>query len=210
MGTEPVLGQLLHLGALAVVLTAGYLGLDRIRAGRHRFAEDLRRIEIAVAGLLLEMGVTRNDRVTLRRAYDSWEVHVLCFVANKPIRLRWRWPVCFVLRQWYFPLLRYFRFKYDFWCVSVLLCVSIGLFLLANASIVWPTVGWPIYTRPILPLLTPESCFLCFTVATLWIVLTAVAGYRLLSIRKLCDELESRVKARIIEMAEDIKDTLKV
>jgi len=107
---------LLHLSAIAVAISAVYIGLDRIHSEPDRFRKQLRTVQGRVRRSLLRLDVLRSGpetRPKLKKLFDEPSVHLLCYVAGINIELgAARRLLHFLHRQPFVPLVGIRR-----WCL---------------------------------------------------------------------------------------------
>lgn len=182
-----------------MIVTIGYVGLDRVRRNPDRFWSDLRRAESAA----LEILRTRFDiapeahPIELNVLYNAYPVYILCYIAKIRIKLG---PIRrvrhFVHRQRYIPLFGYFRARMDRWAVAMLAAPTVLLFFALSASTVWPQswcIAWLLEPRA----LGASWFFLCFV--TSWILVTVAFSYplNLINIADKCEDLARRAEDRV-------------
>jgi hypothetical protein len=103
---------ILHLQAVSLVVTAAYLGFDRVHIERDQLHEILNLKSAMVNDLVNKLDITRGDGLSLKHAFQTFDVYVLCHVARIRIRLGFfKRPAHVLHRQYYVPLLEYYRRK---------------------------------------------------------------------------------------------------
>jgi hypothetical protein len=195
---QPSFEGLLHLGALAVVICAGYLGIDRIRNERQTLVEELRAVGTYVRKRIDALALPAEQHVELPPPYRTHAMYVLCYVggvrlANIPRRSR---IASFFCKLWYAPLLRYFRSGADRVCISIMCLISFALFeciILAGIHGHELVKSW----------IALDVVFVVFTVIVCWVFMTAALSHRLRNI----GPTSMRLKGRVMKQ---IEDTLKV
>jgi hypothetical protein len=202
MVDEPSIEGLLHLGTLAVVLCAGYLGIDRIRSERQTLISELAEVQRYVRTKIDGLNLPADEHVELPIPYRIQAMYVLCYVAqvrlaNIPRRSRvWN----FFCKIYYVPLLRYFRNGYDRIVIAVLCFLSMFMFeMLTFAGI--EKDGW------IKNVMILKMIFWILTAIVLWVFATAsIAGFRLRNLGEVCMKLKAQVIKQFEEiMAVDLK-----
>lgn len=195
---------LLHLASMAVLVTAGYLGIDRLQPERPLFVADLDRVRDRVKKMLDELS-QRKDKPTLIDLPDQLcfqAVYFLCYVGEVPFKYKSRWHSgwAVVYRIWYAPLLGYFRHKHDRTAVAALFIILLFGFLLLTIIPVFHTElsatllhwrnasGW-------IPASEQFWMFLLwayFSAALVWVMVTV--GVALLWLRRLNETCLSRAE----------------
>lgn len=204
-GTVHVDG-LLHLAALTFVATVAYIGIDRIRQVQpDSFQNQLERAGARVKELLFRLDVKKADKDKLKDLYDKEPVHILCHVAKEKITLgmrrRIRHTVC---RQWYIPILGYFRHRTDLVVVGILCFLSFIILLALTAASMWglkslfliPVNYFALGSFVLLP------CFL------LWISITVALSVRLQQIDSICKKFEDEVEKYVNDIYHDALDAI--
>ena len=176
---------MLHLAAMAVAVTAAYLGLDSVRIRRDGFRRELDRFKRVINRRLTEVDVRRcgGARAQLREVFNRSPVHVLCYVADMEMNLnvvRWAWHV--IHRQRYVPMLSYFRNRFDRRLIFFLLCISSASFFWLTDAAIWEK-NW-IYEKEATAFL-----YWMYVAIILWIFLTVGVSIRLQSLSGTCDVL---------------------
>jgi hypothetical protein len=192
----PSIEGLLHLGTLAVVLCAGYLGIDRIRSERQTLISELEEVQKYVRTKIDALNLPLDEHVELPMPYRSHAMYVLCYVARiklAKISREARFK-SFFCKIYYVPMLPYFRSGYDRYVIALLCFVSMLLFeMLIFAGI--EHEAWIRETTLLRPI------FWIFTVIVVWVFVTAaVAGFRLRNLGEVCMKL----KAQVIKQFEEI------
>ncbi len=197
------IGAVLHLGTMAVALTAGYLGLDRVRPEEaDNFRKGLDAARARVEQLLMRLELKRDGRAELKPMFNVYQVHILCHVARVevPLGCFWRaWHVC--QRQFYVPMLGYFRHRTDRIVVGTLAVLSTLWLMLLSCGLVW---HFPIAEDEIVI----KASWVAFTATIIWIFVTAGVSYRLQRIGAVCERLDAEISKRVIEFKEDVMGTL--
>ena len=206
MGEEHVvvhLEGLLHLASMAVLLTAGYIGVDRVRrdeadnfkrtlqdVGR-QVREKLRKIDVLVT-------TPTGDEAHLIHALNVDAAHMLCHVANirvflmqngQPVPLGWFHRTrCAIARQKHIPVLAYFRNRFDRKFLTLLGLAVTLLFLVLISAETWQ---WPIMTNTFVKAVVFFVC--AFTI--LVVFFTAACAYPLLKVNTKCSRLLDELAA---------------
>jgi hypothetical protein len=196
MAGGPAYDGLLHLGSLAVVITATYLGIDRLRGDRKTLADDLHQIRDEVKVMLNALRLA-IEPVELPRAYRIQPMYVLCYVAQVHIRgvprgARFR---SFFCKLYHVPLLRYFRSAADRKIVGLLAGVSISTYLLLILATIWHPAWiddkWAL-----------TAFFSLFSAIIGWVFLTAsIALVRLRQLGQICMTLKGAIIAEFQDHA---------
>ena len=140
MGGESGSTDLLHLVSLGVIITVGYIGLDRVRREPDPFWDELKEAEKKAEELLQSrLDITRGEGpITLQKMADSRLVHlvyILCFLANIPIKLNiFQRCAHIIRRQRRLPLLGYYRSRTDRRIVRLFAIIEIITFLILSAN----------------------------------------------------------------------------
>ncbi|MEA2909867.1 MAG: hypothetical protein QOJ15_1948 [Bradyrhizobium sp.] len=113
--TQIHIDGLLHLGALAIAITAAYVGLDRIKIEPDDFSTGLDKVREDVRSYISKHFDIKCDEVVfINKSTRMTAVLVLCYIANAKTRTRiWAWPIHFVLRHIHVPFYRYFSGRHD-------------------------------------------------------------------------------------------------
>ncbi len=211
MSDIPHFAELLHLGTLAVAVPGTYLGIDRIRPERDDLRDKLQSIGMEVESLLLgEMEFReKNGRFKTSRAFRRMpQIAVLCYVAQRRLKLGWYRPIGFAWCLWYAPLLSFYRRGLHIFAVAAALLVSIVMFVYVNAVSVWREGIRPAWLHSCSELLTPESCFFYFSGIILFVFLISALSMRLRSIEEICEKLMEDVRLEKAEFAKEIRGGL--
>jgi hypothetical protein len=195
---QPSFEGLLHLGALAVVICAGYLGIDRIRNERQTLVAELKAVGDYVRTRIDALAIPADQHVELPPPYRTHAMYVLCFVgevrlANIPRRSRF---ASFFCKLWYAPLLRYFRSGADRVLIAIMCLVSFALFECMILGAIHK--HWLVTNQ-----LALDVAFAIFTTIVCWVFITAAVSHRLRVIGATCMKLKKKV-------VKQIEDTLKV
>lgn len=198
----PHIEGMLHLAALAVAISAVYLGVDRIHNDDHGIQKFLDNTRESVRKHLVENGyVITNNRVkylphivrqlAILSAIADWGIAADCFWDKLKIK------VCVSG----FPFLWYFRRRIDRVFVSVFGVFS-TIFLLFG-------VGSTVFCYQISPW-TVAGCFSVFSLGLVWIFLTAAFSYKLWNIEEVykstITEVENETKKTISELEGQIEN----
>lgn len=147
MANEQV-AQLMHLGALAFAVSAGYVGLDKIRHEDDDFRKELAQTCAATKKDVVILDLENAEWET-QRLYLIHPVFVLVMVAELPIELpRWaRWYHC-AKRQPRLPLLDFIRKGRDIRVMAVLCLLDLAALIAVAAVGMWPdhaagVLSWP-------------------------------------------------------------------
>jgi hypothetical protein len=113
--TQVHIEGLLHLGALAIAITAAYVGLDRIKVENDDFSTGLARIKSEVAAYIGKHFDIRADRlVIVKRSLRLRAVIVLAHIGDVKVKVHW-WtrPLHMILTNLRVPFYRYFLGRRD-------------------------------------------------------------------------------------------------
>lgn len=185
---QPSFEGLLHLGALAVVLCAGYLGIDRIRNERQTLVEELKAVAKYVRTQIDALAIPADQHVQLPPPYCTHAMYVLCYVgevrlANIPRRSR---VASFFCKLWYAPLLRYFLNGRDRHWIAAMCLISFILF----ECLILGGIHDHVLVRDTTVL---DVIFVVFTFIVCWVFVTAALSHRLRNIGATCNALRRRV-----------------
>jgi hypothetical protein len=187
------LDGILHLSALVVIVTIGYVGIDRIHTPEVTLEAEIsiviERVNILLA--LYEAHI-ENGRVNTF-IYDIPALYVLCRVAGK--KLTYPWYLCWkrffhaFYRFWSFPLLWYFRKNKDAYIVYAFCFVSTLIFLSLVAARIFDLSGY-INNQVI------KVIYWVNAVTLVWIMVSVTASHKLRKMGIVCNNLEMKLKAR--------------
>jgi hypothetical protein len=178
MGDESAEGSLLHLVSLAVIITTGYIGLDRVHREPDAFWNELRAAEQNVENMLssrldIRKPSSSSAAIILNPLVDSYLVYALCFVANIKIKLSFSKRFYhFINRQIYLPFWGYFRKRRDRKVVIVLAIIEVVTLLILTGGIVWK-IEWLEITWQL------RAAFIYTWGIILWILATVACSYPL-------------------------------
>ena len=113
--TQVHIEGLLHLGALAIAVTAAYVGLDRIKVENDEFSSGLARIKAEVAAYIGKHFDIRADRpIIVKRSLRLRAVIVLAHIGDVKVKVHW-WtkPLHLFLTNFRVPFYRYFSGRRD-------------------------------------------------------------------------------------------------
>jgi hypothetical protein len=200
LGEANHIEAMLHLAAMSVAAGAAYIGLDHIRLERDRFRQALQSTQLRIASTLNRLDVMRDpEQAKLKDMFNTSAVHVLCHVAQVDIKLGWRRPIHAVIRQWYVPMLNYFRRRADRAVVGNLLLMSLLSFFAITGATIWE-MGLP---GPLVAIL-----YFFYILTIVWIFFTVTVSFRLHSISDICQALEERVNLYVQEVHADAAKTI--
>lgn len=190
---EGAIDALLHLGAIAVVFTAVYLGVDDPEKVRRFYKEAqgseraARHIDEIIATLLADLDLSLDSDWL----YDFFGIdfYVLQYIAyrKKPSSLLRRARLLGVL-LWRTPLFWYYDRNTNLRVVTSMCLVSTLLFFLLAGSKIWD-LHWP-------PLVLVFS-YLVFVAVITWSFITLFALHRLSSLGTYMDQVMRDVDARL-------------
>jgi hypothetical protein len=195
---QPSFEGLLHVGALAVVICAGYLGIDRIRSERQTLVAEINAVQKYVRTKIDALNLPAEQHVEIPKPYRIHAMYVLCYVAkvrlaNIPKRSR---IASFFCRIWYVPLLRYFHSGADRIVIGALCLISFILFEFT----IYAGIAQHSWLLSFYPLLT---VFCIYTAILLWVFITASLSLRLRNLGSVCMVLKGK-------LIKEIEDTLAV
>jgi hypothetical protein len=130
---------LLHLGSMSVLVTAGYVGYDRIRRDSNDFYSQLSKLRKVVKDRFYELDVIKDGRLEVSNPIvDLFSARLLGHVAgirtNESNRTcAWHWFKCTI---WHAPGLILFRTRAD----RLIIMILCFLVLLAYLLLIWTTV----------------------------------------------------------------------
>jgi hypothetical protein len=131
--TQVHIEGLLHLGALAIAVTAAYVGLDRIKVENDEFSRGLARIREQVAtyiGQHFDIRADRQQIAVVKRSLRMRAVIVLAHIGHVKVKVHW-WtkPIHFVLTNLRVPFYRYFSGRRDIKVMSIFCLICLATFL---------------------------------------------------------------------------------
>lgn len=186
---------LLHLSAITLVGTAAYIGLDRVRRAPDRFKDQLATVESRVKDMLLQLDVMEGNGLKLKDIFNRAPVHILCHVAGVKVELgALRRLLHAVHRQWYVPILGYFRRRADLIIVGIFCLISFVVFLALTAASVWDLPDFALFGVTIDMPHAAEYTYILLSFMLLWIFFTVALSYRLQQIDNICLNLEGQVE----------------
>ncbi|HZL58977.1 MAG TPA: hypothetical protein VFC38_04695 [Stellaceae bacterium] len=201
MTTESV-AALLHLGAFALILGVGYLGLDRVHGEVDRLNKELTAIEAAVKQMLLRFGLYKDGNSHLNLRFECDEFRLLCYVGREKLHAPRGIAVrVWQKRVWVMPFLRSFHVKRDKKLVGVLVIIALYVFIRATAAAMWPE-GWMISSA------TGFWFFAFFCIDIGITMFVAWCSSRLWSIKPRCEQFERDVLARYATLTEEMKNAM--
>ncbi len=107
----------MHLGALAVAVTAAYVGFDKIKIKSEKddLSKGLENKKLEIREFITtEFDIDCNKKEVLKKSRRMYAVMVLCYIAYAKTRvLPWNWPHHFIVRTWCVPGYRYFYGRTD-------------------------------------------------------------------------------------------------
>src|SRR5947209_2376065 len=108
---------LLHLDAMVVLISAAYVGLDRLKTEPERFHTMLKNVESLVQDLLLSLEIEKKvetGKLVIKRMFEIYEIYFLCYVAKQKVELdKSTRAANFIKHQIHAPALWYFRTRLD-------------------------------------------------------------------------------------------------
>jgi hypothetical protein len=209
MSTEVIsVDGLLHLGALGVVLTSGYLGIDKLHDSRSKFYDSLESTKRSVRALFdVEQNATALEVPALLR---TAELYTLCYVAElRLVGIPWHiYMTSFYYHLKYIPMLKFFRRKHDrlFAALGAFLCI-ISFMYIVYTDLHRYHVGNDGFLY--------EIFFWIYFVVVLGVFITVtVAATKLRSLENTCQSLRKiindaqvdAVKGQIKNFAQDLVD----
>jgi hypothetical protein len=132
------ISQLMHLGAIAFVLSAAYVGLDRIQEKREPFREQLKQSCLEAKKYLTRQDL-KKAKWNTQKIFLTHPGFVLTRVAEPEIKLPLPWRIwhCFV-RQYRLPLLNYIRFELDRRLTCLLCLMNLTAISIVAFAGMWP------------------------------------------------------------------------
>ena len=138
---EPHVHGLLHLAVLAVALTGGYLGLDKLGHEKFRSAFDSIAADAALdlkdtPKILKDLDIMKGKIAVLHPPeFGAFWQYMICYITGTAYEITWNKYRAAACKIWYFfrrqrhiPLLGYFRKRWDFFTVIVMLIWTITSF----------------------------------------------------------------------------------
>jgi hypothetical protein len=206
IGGDNIVG-LLHLVATALLLALGYIGLDRVRQNPQTFWNELQAAQdIALRLLSSKLDITpSSERTKLVPWCDSFEVHVLVFVAAIKVRIGcFRRLFYFVCRQAYLPMFGYYRNRHDRRVVGGFAIILAITFLLLCASTLWEI-------SMLAEIQILRGVYIYTVIMMLWILGTVACSYPLNAIRlqEVCEKLADRAAVRVNDLIPAMDQTVR-
>lgn len=190
MGVE--IEGLMHLGAMAVLTTAAYLGYDRVRRDSNEFYASLGKLSVTVKARFFELDVMVDERLDVGNPIvDLASARLLGHLAgiptNEPKKTRaWHWIKCVF---WHAPGLWFFRHRVDRWVVGPLCIVSLFLFLF----LVWAAIEkYPNIANAAFQI----DLFWIFAGTILSVFFSLICSHRVQAIEEQYDEFNTQVDVR--------------
>jgi hypothetical protein len=92
MADSQHIDALLHLGALGIAITAGYLGLDRVRTERDKLHDEIEEVRRSVKDIIGDLDMKVPNRAGLSKAklkmmFNNYAAYVLCHVSDEQVSL---------------------------------------------------------------------------------------------------------------------------
>jgi hypothetical protein len=187
---------LLHLGALGVGISVGYIGLDRIREERDKLKEEIDKVREEMRKLFLILDIKQSDKRKLKVIFSNYKTYVLCYVAEDEIRLRWRRPLHVIHRQCYVPVLGYFRRRADLVVVTIIAIILTTCFVAFTAAALWDFAT--LLNSPF-----PEIYFFMLVASMIWIFVTVAFSYKIRKIGIVCTALFETVRKNGKQIIDD-------
>lgn len=188
---------LMHLGALSVLVTAGYVGYDRIRRDSNDFYAELSKLRTRVRERFLELDVMTNDVLQLNPIVDFFAARLLSHVAgirtNETRGKRFgHWLKCSI---WHAPGLPLFRTKADRWIIVGLCFIVLIAFLHLISATVWDVWLGEVYKSAE----GRKNIFWLFTCTILAVFVALACSHRVQAIEEQYEEFNRQVDARKTE-----------
>jgi hypothetical protein len=181
---------MLHLGSMAVLVGAVFLGLDKVSAVASDLSERLDELKPYVKGGLKSLErphkkIIDGGEAVLDPVYDTFGAYFLLWFAEYDTALYGAWKKCghFFHRRMRAPFIRGFRRGWHRIPVGLLTALSIFAFLycIYVEMIDVPPV---LFGLPIKPEM--QMFFWLFTITILWTFITAYISHRLYTLRRVC------------------------
>ncbi|HEX2592789.1 MAG TPA: hypothetical protein VHL34_14905 [Rhizomicrobium sp.] len=205
---------LLHLGAMAVLLGIGYLGLDRLHSGERPLerADTTHREQVTAWFLSVDIPIRAVNGVKeamLNQFLSTRHVYVLLFICKirvipKPgVKL----PVYFIFRQGYVPGLNYFRMGHHFVVMSILAMASSLAFISLVVLILRqsPIVDSALYQNIALFIFVATILMTWASTAVYYLLNRIMAG-RIATLEKKVERLIEALKKAALPSAQNDED----
>jgi len=195
--SEGAIDGLLHLGAIAVVFTAVYLGVDdpdKIQRYISKAAEVNEELEAVISRfreLVMRFGPREEDIDRLASIIDH-RIRILSYLAYRTLpRNPFRALYVLLTVEWRAPLIWYYRKDMNMRVISTLCAGSTLLFFLLVAAKVW-AIRW--IDAPLIIVIA----YFVFVVTISWCFIAMVAAYRLSEldgyVRRTQESIDRRIK----------------
>jgi hypothetical protein len=180
---------LLHIGAMAVLLGAGYLKLDRIGATSEELTKKLSEIRSTIRGWVKSLNrqfvVEVQGKKHLDPVFDTVGAHYIMHLAGENCNhfSKLQKVGCIGLRIYYSPFHKAFMTGTHRLPVAVLTAISIALFILAADGTIWDDM--PLWHAGItiasvgIRFHTIAGAFIWFCVTILWVFASVLVSRRL-------------------------------
>ncbi len=188
-------GALLHLASMDVLVSAAYIGIDRIEHEPDRFRSKLKETISDVQKLLLQLDVKQQGKLVLKDTYDGYPMRLLCHVAEEKISLGVSGRAFFFFRKLqHAPMLAYFKNGIDLAAVTFINFISTILFLVVSAICIWNFRYGSFFVT---------GSFIFLSASLVWIFFTAAVSYRLHNLHSLCQSYIVNVEAQVIRIRDE-------
>jgi hypothetical protein len=174
---------LIHLGAMATVISLAYLGLDRVGYSDAEFRGKLESIRMQIGEVFSRLDISRDDTYFWEHPAYFPYAYLLMYAAGMPTKLRGvRYLLFRVQREMYFPFLWYFRERYDSAVMPMVSSVVTIAYLVIVGSLLR---GYDVFVLPHFS----ETCFYLFGGAIVFSLFNVVAGRGKEKIDRTCQRL---------------------
>jgi hypothetical protein len=192
------LDGLLHLAALAVAVSAAYVGFDKLARENDEIAAELEEIKTDNRKFLAsEFDIQANSNPLIKSSLRIRAVIVLCKVAGCKIKTRWWTKPFHVLHAFYHvPFFSYFLARYDRRFMRVACIISFVSFIYMVGLQVYnlETERYLIFSIPKIPLrinfVVIAFNFFVFVVTLAFASVTAGTHFAPVELRNRCDRLK--------------------
>lgn len=204
---EHMIEGLLHLGAMAMIFTAAYLGIDDPKKVRSHIvgapdyaAKKFEEITKEVNQFTHELGASITD-FEREHTFDTMPTRILAHIAGKQLDMTlWSRILFFIYRNSRLPFYNWFLRRHDLKIGWTLTLISAFFFLFLVATKVWKLA---LFESP--PLLV--FCYFIFSFTIVCCFVGLAAQYRLAKIVKVIDQEAYLARAKL---AKQYRDALRV
>jgi hypothetical protein len=160
---------MLHLGALAIALTLGYIGLDKhIRGSVAELNPVSTEVRDTLENLLKRLDLVSTNLEAEDFLFPRYWTYIACVLAQQPYTAAfWRRVFYFVRRQKDLPLLGYFRSNVDMYVVPILCIACFVTFVSVADDGLWAAIS-------ITDIRIVRFIFILYLLTILWLIVSLV------------------------------------